>query len=288
MRRRMKKTTGIAIRGLAVVAAVLVVPILVEAHVGDRVFPIPELTDEMLAQIDLRDGLVDDWIDVVGEPLLTPVDFALTSATPIHEGLVDAPGTFNAADFDFRIWLAWHDKSDRLVVAGQFVDDIFVNDPEGFGEFFFFDDYDVVRLHVDGDHSGPPYLVDGSETLHSLAQEYVSMAGVSNGSSIHLCCEQNSGMWMIGPPYSDGGGLGFGENPTIWVVEFMVTPFDRILWDDPDGSTPSTLDAGETIGLSLSVEDHDLPAADFTYYALLPGITWWQDQAADGLLAQGR
>ena len=38
------------------------------AHVGDRVYPIAELTDDMLAQIDLKDGSVDDWIEVLGEP----------------------------------------------------------------------------------------------------------------------------------------------------------------------------------------------------------------------------
>ena len=33
----------------------------VQAHLGDRVYPIPYLTDEMLEQIQLDDGLVDEW-----------------------------------------------------------------------------------------------------------------------------------------------------------------------------------------------------------------------------------
>lgn len=45
------------------------------AHVGTRLFPIIELTDEDLARIDLHDGSVDDWRDVVGEPSLTASEF---------------------------------------------------------------------------------------------------------------------------------------------------------------------------------------------------------------------
>ena len=48
-----------------------------EAQLQERVYPFIELTDEMRARIDLRDGLVDDWSDVLGEPILTPLDFAL-------------------------------------------------------------------------------------------------------------------------------------------------------------------------------------------------------------------
>ncbi len=44
------------------------------AHVGGRVFPIPELTDEMLAEIQL-DGFVEEWSDLIGEPTLTLLDF---------------------------------------------------------------------------------------------------------------------------------------------------------------------------------------------------------------------
>ena len=36
------------------------------AHEGDRVVPIPEITDDMLAPIDLRDGTTDEWPDLLG------------------------------------------------------------------------------------------------------------------------------------------------------------------------------------------------------------------------------
>ena len=41
------------------------------AHVGDEIYPFLELLDEDLARIDLNDGSVDDWLEVLGEPSLT-------------------------------------------------------------------------------------------------------------------------------------------------------------------------------------------------------------------------
>ena len=54
----MKKWTCFLILALAASA---------ETHSGDRVYPIYELTDEMLAKIDLRDGSVEEWADLLGE-----------------------------------------------------------------------------------------------------------------------------------------------------------------------------------------------------------------------------
>ena len=65
------------------------------SHTGDRVYPIYELTDDMLAQVDLKDGLVDEWMRLVGEPSMTLLDFIET----------DGDG-YDLADLDFRIWLA--------------------------------------------------------------------------------------------------------------------------------------------------------------------------------------
>ena len=37
-------------------------------------FPILELTDEMLAEVQL-DGFVDEWSDLIGAPVMTLLDF---------------------------------------------------------------------------------------------------------------------------------------------------------------------------------------------------------------------
>ena len=45
------------------------------AHVGDRVYPIAYLSDEMLERIDIKDGLVDEWEELIGEPVHDPAGF---------------------------------------------------------------------------------------------------------------------------------------------------------------------------------------------------------------------
>lgn len=68
------------------------------AHVGDRVYPIYELTDQDFAAIDLDDGRTDDWSALVGAPTATYDDFEPGSG----------PLPIGRDDFDFRVWLAWH------------------------------------------------------------------------------------------------------------------------------------------------------------------------------------
>ena len=55
-----------------------------EAHAGSRVFPVPELTDEMLEQIQLHDGSVEEWFDRIGEPTMTLQDFAVEGGGEAH------------------------------------------------------------------------------------------------------------------------------------------------------------------------------------------------------------
>ena len=244
------------------------VPLAADAHTGDRVYPIVELTDEMLAQIDLKDVSVQDWIDLLGEPVLTALDFETDM------------GSYNPADMDFRIWLAWHDESDKLFVAGQFADDatqvkdsIYDNAPW----------VDTVLLFVDGDHSGPPYA--GPEGVPQ-GSWYIATPFVAEDPDVFFPAD-GPPHWASSPPYSDGGGGVFNESPIIWVIEFLVTPFDVFGWDkdSPDGSIASTLEAGEVIGLGIEVLDYDaLGVKDLTIFAL-SGVHWWQgDLLLDGLL----
>ena len=249
------------------------VPLAADAHTGDRIYPIPELTDEMLARIDLKDVSVQDWIDVLGEPVLTALDFE----TDI--------GSYNPADMDFRIWLAWHDESDKLFVAGQFADDatqvmdsIYENGriiPRALT-------IDSVSLFVDGDHSGPPY---GGRGGFRQGTWYLATPFLVEDPDVFFPADEPH--WASSPPYCDGGGGVFNESPIIWIIEFLVTPFDVFGWDEdsPDGSIASTLEAGEVIGLSIEVLDYDgLGVKDLTIFAL-SGVHWLQgDLLLDGLL----
>ena len=88
-----------------------------DAQEPDRIFPILQLTDRDAAEIDVTDGSVGDWEYIAGEPTLTPLDFAITTF-----------GSYDPADMDFRIWLAWHDATDRVYFAMERVDDVYVNE----------------------------------------------------------------------------------------------------------------------------------------------------------------
>ena len=77
-----------------------------DAQPADRIYPIVQLTDRDVAEIDVTDGSVEDWENIVGEPTLTPLDFAEPYG-----------GSYDPSDMDFRIWLGWHDATDRIFFA---------------------------------------------------------------------------------------------------------------------------------------------------------------------------
>ncbi len=120
------------------------------AHVGDEVYLFYELLDEDLYAIDLTDGSVEDWYDVLGEPSLTAVDFHYPYSQYEPESL------------DYRFWLGWHRRSGTLWVAMERFDDIYVNNyageilESGLPTMFRWDSY--FSFMVDGDHSGGRYL----------------------------------------------------------------------------------------------------------------------------------
>ena len=122
------------------------------AHDGEWVVPILEITDDMLAQIDLRDGTTDEWPDLLGEPTLRTIDFKMSDVG------FEISTDYDPADLDFAIWLGWHEESDRLYFAGAFVDNAYW----GTGQPphpYYGNAQDHIGLFIDGDHSGPPTKV---------------------------------------------------------------------------------------------------------------------------------
>lgn len=59
------------------------------------------------------------------------------------------------------------------------------------------------------------------------------------------------------PPYGDAGGAARDRDPNTSVIEMYVTPFDNLIWNDPEGSVVSTLEPGRIIGFSMAVPDFD-------------------------------
>lgn len=247
------------------------------AHVGDRVYPLMELTDHMLASIDIKDGAIEDWSAVLGEPTLTQSDFSL-SLNPNSREL--EPG-----DLSVSVWLAWHRASSRIVVGSLFIDDFYLNEHSpGTGDSF--NNSDSVILLIDGDHSGPPYGDQDVDLWNAEAQMFDAIPEVSEGPTVELTISSQIGKpgWMLEPPFGDGGGHVAGVHPVVWIVEFFVTPFDLIAWDDPERSSASILEPGGTVGLGFFVLDHDASDGKALTVLNLPGTSYLEGTAADGVL----
>ena len=239
------------------------------AHSGGRVFPIAELTDEMLEQIQLDDGMVDEWFELIGEPAMTLLDFqTLTNYM--------APDPSN---LDFRIWLAWHDDPDRLYVAFAASDDLYRNDhdydaPDGGRSSI--EMHDSITLAFDGDHSGGKGFRGGNSTLEEeigRTQRYEAIARTVSGPLIDTPGGARGLSWKVFPPYGDAGGGAFGEAPTISVIELYVTPHDSGgAWDEIEETEFSDLAPGQVIGFAIMVNDWDENER---------GPTWWIPEAME-------
>ena len=175
------------------------------AHIGDQIYPIFELLDEDLDRIDLTDGSVEDWHEVGGEPSLTAVDF--------YWGYFGGV-SYDPADLDFRIWLAWNQSTSTVWIAMERFDDLYFNLYDGREpwEMQLWDS--SIRFMVDGDHSGGRYTSGGGrycehctaeEVLedHRQAQQWMVIAETPDGEHLfHFGASD----WVVGEPYAAAGG----------------------------------------------------------------------------------
>ena len=224
------------------------------AHVGDEIYPFLELRDEDLDHIDLTDGSVEDWIEVVGEPSLTAIDFFWLF------------GAYDLSEVDFRIWLAWHQASGTLWVAMERFDDIYLNSYDGVGLHEMVNWDSSIAFMVDGDHTGGIYgqllginceQCTDEQVLwnHRQAQRWMAIAEAPGGGDI--LDYDGASDWVIRAPYAAAGGGVMGETPATTVTEFMLTPFDDLIYNDEEASKASDLYPGKVIGFSMSMWDYD-------------------------------
>ena len=126
---------------------------------------------------------------------------------------------------------------------------------------------------------------------YSLAQPYDAIARIPvgpnvgiYGASIMHDIRQPVYDWMVKPPYSESSGGVYGENPTVSVIEFYVTSFDALSWEDPQESIVSDLEAGKVIGLEVWIFDVD-PGKRIRDPHIANGVGFrWADGFADGVL----
>lgn len=228
------------------------------AHIGDQLVYIFELTDEDLIRIDLHDGSVDDWQDIVGDPSITASSLPMISNPP--------GGEYDPFDFDFRIWLGWHKDTSRFYVAMERFDDLYVNEFKwGAGGDSSFDLHDSgIVFAVDGDHSGGVFIPEADtideweRAANQEAQWYEAIAELPEGPQLRLEAFSKRAPWFLEPPFAEGGGKVFVDIPTLSVTEFYVTAFDFLAKDDLGASQLSILVPGEVVGIRIGVADWDI------------------------------
>ena len=257
-----------AIAGLMVVSLIAASTAAL-AHQGERIFPIYEITDEMLELIDLDDGSIDEW-EALFEPSVRALDFVRSIRN--RSTLKKRIEAYDPSDLDFRVWLGWNGTHNRLYVSGQFVDDIHVRE----GTRRHAPDY--ISLNVDGDHTGGQYrLLTGERYRDNFvhAQTYTAPyfyePDFSVGLSYNSFGEPYDFFWAGEFPYAYGGVGAVGENPVVWIVEFYITPFD-LLDMDPANSLVTELKGGKIIGFFLGVGDGDLDEEEGDWYGIDGGI----------------
>ncbi len=279
------------------VALLTLVPLLglapaAHAHIGDELYPFYELLDEDLDRIDLTDGSVEDWYEVLGEPSLTAVDFHYPYSQYEPESL------------DNRFWLGWHRRSGTLWVAMERFDDIYVNNYAGeivegliLPTMHLWDSY--FSFMVDGDHSGGPYwfslnncegcTVEEAKLLNNRqAQHWLAIAEAADGQHLGYV---GASEWAIREPYAAAGGGVLGATPATTVTELRVTPFDDLIYNDEAASVASELYPGKIIGFTIHTLDND--ATEYSdgmgpsHLQRLSGNVWatrFADFFVDGLL----
>ena len=119
------------------------------AHIGEKVFLIFEIPDADLGDLDLFDGDIADWEDVVGDASLTPEDF-------FADPTVGDGAQYDPADMDYRVWLGWNNTNNRLYLAAERTDNVYINEYAGGAPASVWQ-HDSIEFMVDGDHSGGQY-----------------------------------------------------------------------------------------------------------------------------------
>jgi len=210
------------------------------------VYPIVELADGDVELIDVRDGSVDDWLAVFGAPTLTSAEFnQFEYAFP----------PIGPSELSFRVWLAWHAGTSRIYGAVERTDDEHVPGTESRLDFL-----------VDGDHSGGRFLdwtLEEEERLlfNNSQAQWLRVHGEppDDERPVDLGFEAGySQHWFADPPFADAGGSHDGEVDGVSVTEFWVTPFDRLVWNSPEQSAVSVLQAGQIVGFDFSVWDVEI------------------------------
>ena len=221
---------------LSAAIAFVLSPVAGRAHTGERVFFVQELATADLP--NLHDGSLEDWEEVMPFSSLDHFD---TGHQEHSEGQ-----PFDASDIALRVFLAWHNASQRIYVGAEFVDDVACS-------------AESLQFMLDGDHSGGPYgtqpQTPEERQAESQAQFYQVMLHPADGRDP---VPRGSPLlsWVYQEPWIDIGLSQFGVEPTQTLLEMQLTPWDE-MGEGAEDSRRSGLRGGNVIGFQLAFPDFD-------------------------------
>lgn len=227
---------------------------MASAHLGQDI-DLFELATEDLP--DLHDGSIEDWEDVLGDNFLTIDDFESLDDGG-HGGAPKDP-----ADMDYKVYLAWNSREQRVYVGVERTDDIYLNSVNPDDPFDAWQ-WDGVEVYLDGDHSGGQYNLFSADDVDDpafsqarQAQQWLILPTSEGDRTTGLFSFNGSQEWATWPPWTDSGGAEFGSEPTRTVTEAALTAWDALDAEGPSTSDRSLLEAGNVIGFSLTINDFD-------------------------------
>ena len=198
--------------------------------------------EEEISFLDVHDGTTEDWENLGMPALLFSWDFNHEQGEPV---------TY------FQVRMVYHAAGSRIYVAVEW-EDSYYGPRDG-----------VVDIRIDGDASGGEYLLESDcceteaewkDRNNRHAQQYVAFFAPDGTSSLW---HPGAAQWTLEPPYAEIGGVREvnGESGRM-LLEFYVTIFDELVWDDPEASVRSQWPTGlreglHPIGIDLVLPDYD-------------------------------
>ena len=248
----------------------------VEAHLEDRIFAIYELPTADLP--DLFDGSLEDWEEVVPDASLNQDDFGATT---------DSWDEVDPSNLAWRVFLAWNDATQRIYVAVERLDDVFLDDR----------DYENVSFMIDGDHSGGRYMMFAEESA-DISEAEARRSDFAQAQAYGTGLRQTNGFymrtssyrpWASQPPWTESYGSSLSDVPHDYLLEFAVTPWDDLAPEGPESSRRTVLEANGIVGFQIFMSDADEAGVPNGQYLIYPGTTEWPrhyftQSFVDGLL----
>ena len=235
----------------------LYLPILAVLWVSSVAAQVDKLTireyEEEYSFLDIHDGTTEEWDAEMAETtVLSNWDFAIQGKSPNL----------------FEVRLAYTAVTSRMYVALEWQDNYY-GPRDG-----------VIDIRIDGDASGGEYRLasecceteaEWKDRNNRHAQQYVAYFAPDGTPSLW---HPGAAQWTLEPPYAEIGGVREvdGENAQM-LLEFYVTVFDELLWDDPEASVRSQWPAASftdfhSIGIDLVLPDYDAEGNEIAVYSL--------------------